>query len=132
MLNDAKIRAAKPRDKEYKLTDSHRLYLLVKPGGSKLWKWSYAHDGKQKTLHFGVYPKVSLLDARARRDEASALLGEGRDPGVVRKLSLEANLEAGRQTFERLAREWFENARPKWALVHVDDVIRSLNATFSP
>ncbi len=61
MLNDAKIRAAKPRDKAYKLTDSHRLYLLVKPGGSKLWKWSYSYDGKQRTLHFGVHPKVSLL-----------------------------------------------------------------------
>ncbi len=64
MLNDAKIRAAKPRDKAYKLTDSHRLYLLVKPGGSKLWKWSYSYDGRQRTLHLGVYPKVSLVDAR--------------------------------------------------------------------
>ena len=54
MLSDAKIRAAKPQDKPYKLTDSHRLYLLVNPGGSKLWKWSYAYDGKQRTLHFGV------------------------------------------------------------------------------
>ena len=132
MLNDAKIRAAKPRDKAYKLTDSHRLYLLVKPGGSKLWKWSYSYDGKQKTLHFGVHPRVSLVDARVRRDEASALLSEGRDPGVVRKLLVEANLEAGRQTFERVARDWFENARPKWALVHADDVIRSLERDVFP
>ena len=132
MLNDAKIRAAKPRDKAYKLTDSHRLYLLVKPGGSKLWKWSYSYNGKQRTLHFGVHPKVSLVDARGQRDEASALLSEGRDPGVVRRLLVEANLEAGRQTFERVAREWFENARPKWALVHADDVIRSLERDVFP
>ena len=132
MLNDAKIRAAKPRDKAYKLTDSHRLYLLVKPGGSKLWKWSYSYNGKQMTLHFGVHPKVSLVDARGQRDEASALLSEGRDPGVVRRLLVEANLEAGRQTFERVAREWFENARPKWALVHADDVIRSLERDVFP
>ena len=58
MLNDAKIRAAKPQDKPYKLTDSHRLYLLVKPSGSKLWKWSYSYDGKRKTLHFGVHPMM--------------------------------------------------------------------------
>ena len=86
MLSDAKIRAAKPQEKPYKLTDSHRLYLLVNPGGSKLWKWSYAYDGKQKTLHFGVHPRVSLQDARVKRDEASVLVNEGRDPGVVRKL----------------------------------------------
>ena len=132
MLNDAKIRAAKPQDKAYKLTDSHRLYLLVNPSGSKLWKWSYSYGGKQRTLHFGVLPKVSLLDARVKRDEASALLSEGRDPGVVRKLLIEANQEAGRQTFERIAREWFENARPRWALVHADDVIRSLERDVFP
>ena len=132
MLNDAKIRAAKPHDKPYKLTDSHRLYLLVKPSGSKLWKWSYSYDGKQKTLHFGVHPMVSLLDARAKRDEASAFLSEGRDPRVVRRLLVDANLEAGRQTFERVAREWFENARSKWALVHADDVFRSLERDVFP
>lgn len=126
------FRAAKPRDKAYKLTDSHRLYLLVKPGGSKLWKWSYSYDGKQKTLHFGVHPKVSLADARVRRDEASAFLSDGRDPGIVRKLLIEANLEAGRQTFERVARAWFDNARPHWALVHADDVIRSLERDVFP
>ena len=132
MLNDSKIRAAKPQDKPYKLTDSHRLYLLVKPGGSKSWKWSYSYNEKQRTLHFGIYPKVGLADARTQRDEASAILAEGRDPGIVRKLSVEVNLEAGRQTFERLAREWFENARPKWALVHADDVIRSLERDVFP
>jgi integrase len=132
MLNDAKIRAAKPRDKAYKLTDSHRLYLLVMPTGSKPWKWSYAYDSKQKTLHFGVYPKVSLADARSKRDEASAFLAEGRDPGIVRKLLVEANLEAGRQTFERVAREWFDNTRSRWALVHADDVIRSLERDVFP
>ena len=132
MLNDAKVRAAKPREKAYKLTDSYRLYLLVKPGGSKSWKWSYSYNDKQRTLHFGVYPKVGLADARTQRDEASAILAEGRDPGVIRKLAVEVNLEAGRQTFERLAREWFENARPKWAIVHADDVIRSLERDVFP
>jgi integrase len=132
MLNDAKIRAAKARDKAYKLTDSHRLYVLVKPGGSKLWKWSYSYGGKQKTMHFGIYPKVSLADARIKRDEASAVLSEGRDPGVVRKLMVEANLEAGRRTFERVAREWHENAKSKWAVIHANDVIRSLERDVFP
>ena len=54
MLNDAKARAAKPQSKPYKLTDSHSLFLLVNPSGSKLWRWNYAFDGKQKSMAFGI------------------------------------------------------------------------------
>lgn len=121
MLNDATVRAAKPRQTPYKLTDSHRLYLLVKPSGSKLWKWNYAYDGKQKTMSFGIYPLVSLVSARAKRDDARALLEEGKDPSVVKKLKIEANLEATRNTFERIARDWHETSKPQWAAVHADD-----------
>lgn len=76
--------------------------MLVKPGGSKLWKWSYAYDGKQKTLHLSIYPMVSLVDARAKRDEARAQLQEGRDPAVVRKLKIEAIWKRPEPPF----REW--------------------------
>ena len=96
MLKDAKIRATKPRDKAYKLTDSHRLYLLIKPGGSKFWKWSYVYGRKQKTMHLGVYPMVSLLDVRTKRDEARAQLSEGRYPAVVKRLHIEADLKAAK------------------------------------
>jgi integrase len=132
MLNDAKIRAAKARDKAYKLTDSHRLYLLVKPGGSKLWKWSYAYGGKQKTMHLGIYPMLSLVDARAKRDEVRTQLQDGRDPAVVKKLRIEANLEAGRNTFERVAREWHETSKAQWAAIHASDVLRSLDRDVFP
>ena len=126
VLNDAKIRAAKPRDKAYKLTDSHRLYLLVKPGGSKLWKWSYVYDRKQKTMHLGIYPMVSLLDARAKRDEARGQLDEGRDPAIVKRLLVEANRLAASNTFEIVAREWHGVVRTQWAKIHADDVLHSL------
>jgi len=132
MLNEAKIRAAKARPKPYKLTDSHRLYLLVKPRGSKLWKWSYAYDGKQRTLHLGIHPMVSLVDARAKRDEARAQLQDGRDPGMVRKLKVEANIEAGRTTFELVARAWHELSKPQWGAIHADDVLRSLERDVFP
>ncbi len=132
MLSDAKIRAAKAREKAYKLTDSHRLYLLVKPNGSKLWKWNYAYDGKQKTMAFGIYPMVSLVNARSKRDDARALLDEGKDPSIVKKLRIEANLEASRNTFERVAREWHENAKGQWATIHADDVLRSLERDVFP
>jgi hypothetical protein len=107
MLSDAKVRAAKPRPKSYKLSDANRLFLLVTPSGGKLWRYSYYYDGKQKTLAFGVYPQVSLSDARVKRDEAASLLAEGTDPIVARKLKIEANVEASRQTFERIARQWY-------------------------
>ncbi|WP_404480528.1 tyrosine-type recombinase/integrase [Novosphingobium sp. BL-52-GroH] len=132
MLSDAKVRAAKPRDKAYKLTDSHRLYLMVKPNGSKLWKWNYAYGEKQKTMAFGIYPMVSLVEARAKRDAARSQLEDGQDPSIVKKLRIEANQEASRNTFERVARDWFENARTQWARVHADDVIRSLERDVFP
>lgn len=100
------IRAAKPRPKSYKLTDTNRMYLLVTPAGGKLWRWSYSFDGKQKGMAFGSWPKVSLAEARLRREEATAILEDMRDPAIAKKLKKEAALEASRQTFERVAREW--------------------------
>lgn len=132
MLNDAKLRAARPRDKAYKLTDSHRLYLLVTPSGGKLWRWNYAYGGKQKSMAFGAYPMVNLADARLKRDEARNQLDEGRDPTVIKKLRIETNLEAARQTFERVAREWYENTKGQWAIIHASDVLRSLERDAFP
>jgi len=132
MLNDAKLRGAKPREKAYKLTDSHRLYLEVKPSGGKLWRWNYSYGGKQKSMNFGIYPMISLLDARTKRDEAYAVLCEGHDPAVVKKLKIQANLEAGRQTFELVARQWYENAKSQWASIHSSDIIRSLERDVFP
>lgn len=132
MLNDAKLRGAKPREKAYKLTDSHRLYLEVKPSGGKLWRWNYSYDGKQKSMNFGIYPMVSLLAARAKRDEAYAMLCDGHDPAVVKKLKVEANLEASRQTFEKVARQWHKNAKSQWATIHAADIIRSLERDVFP
>jgi hypothetical protein len=111
LLTDAKIRAAKSRTKSYKLTDTNRLYLLITPGGGKLWRWNYDYGGKQKSLALSAYPHVSLSDARLKRDEAYSLHCEGHDPGVIKRLKIEANREAARQTFERTAREWHDNAK---------------------
>ncbi|MGW8201860.1 tyrosine-type recombinase/integrase [Sphingomonas bisphenolicum] len=132
MLTDTKVRTAKPRPKPYKLFDANRLFLLVAPGGGKLWRWNYTYDGKNKTMAFGAYPLVSLADARAKRDEASTTLAEGVDPSIAKRLKIEANLEASRQTFERVAREWHENAKAQWAKIHAADVIRSLERDVFP
>jgi hypothetical protein len=76
-----------PKDKPYKVGDSGSLYLLVRPNGSKLWQMGYVFQGKQKTLSFGPFPDVTLLQARSKRDAARALLRDRRDPMVERQLA---------------------------------------------
>lgn len=84
-LSDAAVRAAKPREKPYKLTDSSGLHLLIRPNGSKLWRLKYRFVGREKLLSFGAYPVISLADARKRRDDAKRLLADGTDPSVKKK-----------------------------------------------
>lgn len=115
MLNDAKIRAAKAQAKPYKLTDAHRLHFLITPKGAKLWRWGYSYDSEQKTLCIGPYPLVSLLKARDRRDEGRRLLAEDRDAAVAKKLKIDTSLEASRNTFESVARDWHETKKAQWA-----------------
>ncbi len=84
------------------------MYLLVHPTGSKYWRLKYRLAGKEKVLALGVYPEVSLAEARIRRDDARLLIREGRDPGVAKQLQKNFLLNQNSQTFEAVAREWFE------------------------
>src|SRR3546814_5921409 len=69
---------------------------------------------------------VSLVQAREKRNEARAILDEGKDPAIVKKLTIEANRKAAECTFKKIAKEWHEMFKSQWASVHADDVIRSL------
>ena len=84
-LTDRLIRQAKAVDKPHKLADGGSMYLLVWPDGSRYWRLDYRFDGKRKTLALGVYPEVTLAEARKRRSVAKALLSKGQDPAAVRK-----------------------------------------------
>ncbi len=86
-LTAHRIRQTRPGDKPVKLTDGGGMYLLVRPDGSRYWRLDYRFGGRRKTLALGVYPEVSLAEARRRRRAAKALLAEGQDPGAVRKAS---------------------------------------------
>ncbi|EAC1014335.1 DUF4102 domain-containing protein [Shigella boydii] len=79
-LTDTKVRSAKPEEKEYSLVDGDGMSLLVKPGGSKYWRFRFRFGGKQHLMAFGVYPDVSLADARKKREEARKLVAAGIDP----------------------------------------------------
>lgn len=78
-LTDVKVRSAKTEDKPYKLTDSDGMHLLVHPNGSKYWRLRYRYLGKENTLALGVYPTLSLSEARVKRDAARKLIAEGSD-----------------------------------------------------
>ncbi len=84
-LNARQIETAKPKEKEYKLTDGGGLYLLVKPNGAKYWRFKYRVLGKEKKLSIGVYPDISLADARLKREEARKIVALGGDPSEEKK-----------------------------------------------
>ncbi|ELE6755627.1 DUF4102 domain-containing protein, partial [Salmonella enterica] len=84
-LNARQVETAKPKDKPYKMADGGGLYLLVKTNGSRYWRLKYRIDGKEKLLALGVYPDVSLADARAKRDEARKGIAGGIDPLELKK-----------------------------------------------
>jgi integrase len=104
-LSDAACRAAKPAEKPYKISDGGGLHLLVEKNGSRLWRQAYRFDGKQKLMALGAYPAVSLADARAARDKNKALLAQGVDPSVQRRLDRGAARIARTNTFRIVADE---------------------------
>lgn len=131
-LTDTAIRSAKPAEKPIKLTDGGGLYLLLQPNGSRWWRFDYRFDGKRKTLSMGVYPDVSLKDARNRRDEARKLLAADIDPGENRKAQKTARVEQSANSFEVVAREWFAKYSTGWAKGHADKIIRRLERDIFP
>ena len=128
-LTDAKIRAAKPDEKSYKLTDTNNMFLLVHPNGSKYWRLRYRHLGKEKTLALGLYPEVSLSEAREKRDEARKLIANGIDPCEQKRVK--KSVPDVTQTFETIARQWHTNNK-KWSESHSDRVIKSLETHVFP
>jgi integrase len=106
-LTAVAIKAAKGRDKQYKLADTGGLYLLVLPSGQRYWRMNYRHLEKYKTLAFGVWPDVELADARAKRDEARRALARGIDPSEQMKLDKIVASVAAANTFKAVAEEWY-------------------------
>ena len=122
-LTDAKIRAAKPDEKPYKLADSGNMFLLVHPNGSRYWRLRYRFLGKEKTLALGVYPETSLSAARGKRDEARKLIAEGIDPCEQRRVKKAIPDTA--YTFEAVARQW-HSSNKKWSGAHSEKILTSL------
>lgn len=131
-LTDTAIRNTKPADKPLKLTDERGLYLLLKPNGSRWWRFDYRYGGKRKTLSMGVYPDVSLKEARNRRDEVRKLLASDVDPGENRKAVKAAKLEKAANSFEVVTREWYAKYSPTWNASHGERIIRRFERDIFP
>jgi hypothetical protein len=110
-LTQFAITNAAPKEKPYKLLDGDGLHLLVKPGGSKLWRFHYVFRGKENMLSLGSFPEISLASARQKRDEARRSVAEGRDPSQQRKLDKIAAATAAQNTFGALAAEYLQNLK---------------------
>ena len=139
-LTDTAIRKAKPgiaadgrvTDKPYKLGDSGGLYLEVSPTGGKWWRLKYRFRDKEKRLSLGVYPDVTLKDARDRRDTARKLLADGIDPSEKRKAQKAALTDQAANSFEAIAREWYAKQAPNWAISHASKIIERLERDVFP
>ena len=102
-LTEAKVKSLKSKAKPYKVSDYDSLFVLVTSSGSKLWKFKFCFDGKEKSLSFGKYPAVSLKRARFLRDEARTKLAEGIDPAESKQKAKRTKDKASEHTFAKFA-----------------------------
>ncbi|RME65522.1 MAG: DUF4102 domain-containing protein [Caldilineae bacterium] len=114
-LTDTRIRNARPGAKPHKLFDGGGLFLLVTPKGQRWWRLKYRWQGREKLISLGVYPAVSLAEARRRRDEAKRLLARGIDPSARRRAEKEARRKRDEGSFVRVAETWLAFKAPTWA-----------------
>lgn len=131
-LTDIAAKSAKSLDKDYKLSDEKGLYLLIHKNGSKYWRCKYHFADKEKILSFGVYPEVTLKEARDMRDAARKLLREGTDPAENKKEAKRQILIKSENSLESIAREWHANQKPGWTQRHADYTIKRLEADLFP
>ncbi|OPW91526.1 integrase arm-type DNA-binding domain-containing protein [Citrobacter sp. A316] len=131
-LNARQVDAAKPREKAYKLADGAGLYLEVVPSGSRYWRMKYRFNGKEKRMAFGVYPAVSLAQARALRDEAKKKLAEGIDPSFAKKEEKLVRDVQLNNTFQAVAIEWHGTKVSRWSEGYASDIIEAFNKDIFP
>ncbi|KFX03050.1 integrase [Pectobacterium betavasculorum] len=131
-LNARQVETAKPKEKPYKMADGGGLYLLVKTNGSRYWRLKYRIDGKEKLLALGVYPDVSLADARAKRDEARKGIAGGIDPLEVKKEQKVEREAQIKNTFQEIALEWHNMKVKKWSAGYASDILEAFNKDVFP
>ena len=131
-LTSLAVKQAQPAGKTKRLYDERGLYLEISPAGGKWWRLKYRFAGKEKRLSLGVYPDISLKEARAARDEARRLIAQGVDPSARRKEISRQRVVDAENSFEVVAREWFQKQAPIWSDIHQKNVISKLEKNIFP
>lgn len=131
-LTNKACQNAKPTEKPYKLSDGGGLYLHVTKDGSRYWRMKYYYLGKEKLLAFGVYPIITLAEARERREAAKKVLANGQDPSQIKKTEKRLAIRNSRNTFEVVAREWHEKQKEKWTPHHALNLTRRMEIDIFP
>ncbi|MBI4006144.1 MAG: tyrosine-type recombinase/integrase [Gammaproteobacteria bacterium] len=131
-LTNTHIIKSRPLKRPYKLSDAGGMYLLVTPSGAKYWRLKYRIHGKEKTMALGVYPRVSLAQARDERDMAKKKIRVGIDPVAERKEKKRLKEIESANTFETVAQEWIEQQRRQWTPDHAQRVMESLEHEVFP
>ena len=131
-LNARQVDTAKGREKPYKLSDGGGLYLLVNPNGSRYWRLKYRIDGKEKLLAIGVYPDVSLADARERREEAKKGMTRGVDPNVARREERQQRMMQSQNSFQDIALEWHASRIKRWSAEYATSIMDSFKKDVFP
>ncbi len=127
-LSEIKLRNLRPLTKQYKIYDGQGLYVIITPQGRKYFRYDYKFQGKRKTISLGVYPAVSLKQARSKLIKVKYLLGKGIDPATQRmRLKNESS-----DCLEEIAREWFRIKQKNWTDKHAKTVIRRLETFVFP
>jgi len=131
-LTDKAAKAAAAKTKTYKLSDEKGMYLEITPKGQKYWRWKYRFAGKEKRQAFGVYPEVSLQEARSQRDECRKQLESGVEPSVARQSLKTARNIATTNSFEAVALEWFHTKMGDKSKSHRDRTLSALEKDIFP
>lgn len=132
MLTDAAIRRITPARKPFKVSDMHGLYLLVQPNGSRYWRMDYRHLDKRGTLALGVYPLVSLKEAREKRANARKLLEKGINPSSYKKLTRGVAGISASDSFKSVADEWLQKIEAEGRATKTLDKLRWLLGLAEP
>ncbi|EHJ4715568.1 tyrosine-type recombinase/integrase, partial [Salmonella enterica subsp. enterica serovar Senftenberg] len=131
-LTDIQIKRAKPQDKPYTMNDGHGLSLLIKPDGSKGWRFRFRFAGKARLMSFGSYELVSLAEAREKRDTARKQVANGIDPVEERKAQKLAQKLSTENSFESVSREWHAAKADRWTIAYREEIIKTFEQDVFP
>ncbi|EDY86430.1 DNA integration/recombination/inversion protein [gamma proteobacterium HTCC5015] len=132
LLTALSVKSAKPKEKTYRISDEKGLYLEVTAKGQKYWRLKYRFNSKEKRLAIGVYPEVSLSEAREAREEARKLLGEGVDPSQAKQAKKYELRASESDVYEVVAREWLAKEIPHWSATHRERTERIIEKDLLP